>query len=131
MAATVHKEARLEPGLIPPEKALEMATIDGAKAIGWDDDIGSLEVGKEGDLIIVDIKQANWVPTFDFSLVPNLVYSGEGRDVLTTVVKGEILMENRELKTIDTEQVLFEAEKAARRIVENLPFQLEAQWPVV
>lgn len=86
-----------------------------------------LEVGKQGDLIIVGIKQANWVPTFDFSLVPNLVYSGEGKDVLTTIVKDEILAGNRNIKTIDGEKALFKAKKAVQKIIGDLSFQLKFQ----
>jgi 5-methylthioadenosine/S-adenosylhomocysteine deaminase len=65
--ATVHKEMRLQPDLIRPEKALEMATIDSARALGWESDIGSLEPGKRADLIVVDVHRTNWVPVHDFS----------------------------------------------------------------
>jgi 5-methylthioadenosine/S-adenosylhomocysteine deaminase len=131
--ATVHKEVRLEPDLVRPEKALEMATIDGARALGWDAEIGSLEPGKRADVIVVDTRRTNWVPLHDFSIVPNLVYAGEGADVETTIVDGRVLMENRRLLTIDGDRVLVEAQRVAERIVHQLPYQetLRPRWPVV
>jgi len=131
--ATLHKEVRLQPDLVLPEKALEMATIDGARALGWEDAIGSLEPGKKADLIIVDTRRTNWVPLHDFSIVPTLVYSGEGADVETTIIDGRIVMEERRLTTIDVGKVLAEAQRIAERIVRQLPYQetLRPRWPVV
>jgi len=132
-AATLHKEVRGVADLIRPEKALEMATIDGARALGWDADVGSLEPGKRADLIIVDTRRTNWLPIHDFSIVANLVYAGEGADVETTIVDGRILMENRALTTIDVDRVLVQGQRIAERIVSRLPFQesLRPRWPVV
>src|SRR3989338_10118839 len=95
--ATVHKEIRLIPDLIPPEKALEMATVDGARALKWEKEIGSLEKGKKADVIIVETRRSNWIPMHDFSIVPNLVYSGEGADVESSIIDGKIGMENRKI----------------------------------
>lgn len=132
-AATLHKEVRLQPDLVLPEKALEMATIDGARALGWEDAVGSLEPGKKADVIIVDTRRTNWVPLHDFSIVPTLVYSGEGADVETTIIDGRIVMEDRRLTTIDVGKVLAEAQRIAERIVRQLPYQatLRPRWPVV
>src|SRR5262249_58945549 len=91
----------LQHDLITPEKALEMATIDGARALGWEAAIGSLEPGKRADVIVVDTRRTNWAPMHDFSIVPNLVYAGEGADVETTIVDGPVLMDGRRLLTID------------------------------
>ncbi len=130
LAATVHKEVRMLPDLIGPEKALEMATIDAARALNWDDQIGSVEAGKLADLIIVDASGSNWVPLHEFSLVPNLVYSGEGRDVETTIIDGAIVMENRVIKTVNTAEVLARAQVAAEKIVVQLPYRshLNSPW---
>jgi cytosine/adenosine deaminase-related metal-dependent hydrolase len=131
--ATVHKEVRLQPDLIAPEKALEMATIDGARALGWDGDVGSLEPGKRADLIVADTRRTNWAPMHDFSIVANLVYAGEGADVETTIVDGRVLMENRRLLTIDVDTVVAEGQRIAERIVRKLPYQetLRPRWPVL
>jgi 5-methylthioadenosine/S-adenosylhomocysteine deaminase len=130
--ATVHKEVRLRADLVAPEKALEMATIDGARALGWDAAIGSLEPGKRADVIVVDTRRTNWAPLHDFSIVPNLVYAGEGADVETTIVDGRVLMENRRLTTIDVEKVLVEGQRIAERIAQQLPYRgaLRPRWPI-
>lgn len=132
-AATVHKEVRLVPDLVRPEKALEMATIDGARALGWESEIGSLEPGKRADVIVVDTRRTNWAPLHDFSMVANLVYGGEGADVEMTIVDGRVLMEDRRLTTIDVARVLAEGQRIAERIVGSLPYQetLRPRWPVV
>lgn len=128
--ATVHKEIRLIPDLIPPEKALEMATIDGAKALQWEKEIGSLEKGKKADVIIVETRRSNWIPMHDFSIVPNLVYSGEGADVETSIIDGRVVMENRRILTIDVDRVLSQAQEAAAKIVARLPYRIQPRWPV-
>jgi 5-methylthioadenosine/S-adenosylhomocysteine deaminase len=128
-AATVHKEARIIPDLISPEKALEMATVDGARAVHWENEIGSLEKGKKADVIIVDCKRSNWVPLHDFSLVPTLIYSGEGADVETVIIDGRIVMEKRKIQTVNAKKVLRQAQRATERLVRKLPFKLKPRWP--
>jgi len=132
LAATVHKEIRMVPNLVSPEKALEMATIDAARAIGWEDQIGSLEVGKLADVIVVDASGTNWIPMHDFSIIPNLVYSGDGNDVVTTIINGVLAMEERKLVNVDVSSVTRRAQHAAERIVERLPYrsQLQPRWKV-
>ncbi|MBI2361387.1 MAG: amidohydrolase [Deltaproteobacteria bacterium] len=129
-AATVHKEARLVADLIVPEKALEMATIDGARAVHWDHEIGSLEKGKKADIIIVEARRSNWIPMHDFSIVPNLVYSGEGADVETSIIDGKVVMENRKILTANVDRTLSRAQEAASTIVSRLPYRIKPRWPV-
>jgi cytosine/adenosine deaminase-related metal-dependent hydrolase len=129
--ATAHKEIRLIPDLILPEKALEMATIDGAKALMWDDEIGSLERGKKADVIIVDSRRPNWIPMHDFSIVPNLVYAGSGDDVETVIIDGRIVMEDRVFKTIEPRDVLEEAQKCSEKIVAGLGYKIHPRWQLV
>lgn len=130
-AATVHKEARQIPDLIPPEKALEMATIDGARALQWEREIGSLEVGKKADLIVVDCARSNWAPLHDFSLVSTLVYSGEGADVEAVIIDGRVVMADRKITTVDVEAVTARAQQVAAALVRRLPYRIEPKWPVV
>ncbi|HTM06772.1 MAG TPA: amidohydrolase [Verrucomicrobiae bacterium] len=127
-AATVHKEARIIPDLIAPEKAVEMATIDGARAVHWEKEIGSLEKGKKADVIIVDTKRSNWVPLHDFSLVPTLVYSGEGADVETSIIDGRVIMEKRKIKTVNVKTILRRAQRATEKLLKKLPYKLEPKW---
>src|SRR5262249_25042053 len=115
--ATALSEAHPVSGVVRPEKALEMATVDGARALGWDGDIGSAEAGKRADLIVVDTRRTIGTPMEDLSSLASLVYASEGADVETTVVDGRVLMENRQLTTIDVDRVRGEAQRIAERIV--------------
>ena len=87
---------------------IKMATINGAKLLGLEDKIGSIEVGKRADIIIVDMSDkldnVKMIPNVD--IISNLVYNNDGRSVDTTIVNGEILMENRSVKVINTKKVL-------------------------
>ena len=75
-------------------------------------------------------RRSNWIPMHDFSIVPNLVYSGEGADVETSVIDGRIVMENRKILTIDVDRVLSRAQEAAEKIVAKLPYKIEPRWPI-
>lgn len=93
---------------ITSKEAIKMATINGAKLLGLEDKIGSIEEGKDADLILINIEPSldniTKIPNND--IISNLVYNTSGRDVDTTIVKGNVLMENRKMKTIDIEQVV-------------------------
>ncbi|MDY3867997.1 MAG: amidohydrolase family protein [Pyramidobacter sp.] len=90
--------------LLPPGKLLEMVTIDAAKAVGWDDEIGSLEAGKKADIIVVNMWQPHLVP--DIMPVHRLIYEAVGHDVETVMVDGRIIMEQRKVLTVDEPSVL-------------------------
>lgn len=111
MAALIHKGRRLDPTIVNSQTVLDMATVNGAKALGWDKEIGSLEPGKKADLIIIDFNQPHLAPVHN--IVSHLVYSALGGDVETTIINGKIVMENRRLKEVDEGKILSEAEKLA------------------
>jgi 5-methylthioadenosine/S-adenosylhomocysteine deaminase len=113
LAATVHNEARVDATLIPAVQALALATEHGARAAQWPS-LGSLVPGMGADLIIVDLMQPHLVPVHD--VIGNLVYCASGRDVVTTIVDGKILMEDREVRTIDEATALAEARSRAERL---------------
>lgn len=79
-------------------------------------------------MIIVDTHRSNWIPIHDFSIVPNLVYSGE--DVETSIIDGRVVMENRKILTIAVDSVLKRAQKAAAEIISNLPYKTQPRWPI-
>lgn len=110
-AALLHKGRRLDPTIINSQTVLDMATVNGAKALGWDQEIGSLESGKKADLIIVDFNRPHLAPVHN--IVSHLVYSASGSDVETTIINGKIVMENRRLNKVDEKEILSEAEKLA------------------
>ena len=97
---------------IDSKDVIKMATINGAKLLGLEDKIGSIEEGKEADIIIVDIspKLDNIKMLPNKNIISNLVYNTEGRNVDTTIVKGNILMENRKITILDTKQIIREFE---------------------
>jgi 5-methylthioadenosine/S-adenosylhomocysteine deaminase len=120
----------MDPTVFPPEKALEMATIDGARALMWEDKIGSLEPGKKADIILIDTKKSNWVPIHEFSIVPNLVYSGDGGDVDTAIIDGNVVMENRKVKTMDEHSILQKVQRASEEIRERSHVRILPRWKV-
>ena len=104
-------------------EVLLMGTIEGARAMGLGDHIGSLEVGKQADLIVVDVNTANILPIIDApvrTLVPNLIYAGTGKEVQTMVVAGRIVMRDREILTLSESQVRAEAQHQAELIGERV-----------
>ncbi len=101
-AAKVHKLNQGNPTVMSAWEVLRMATIDGAKALGLSD-VGSLSPGKKADLIVVDFNQPHLMPLYD--PVSHLVYVASGKDVITTIVGGKILMQDRKLLTLDMEEI--------------------------
>ena len=113
-AAFLHKLVAGDPRAIPAPVALEMATIGGARAMGMDHEIGSLEAGKRADLIVVSMRAARQTPMYD--PVSHIVYVTRGDDVRTTVVNGKVLMRDRRVLTLDRRQVLADAESFAVKV---------------
>ena len=102
------------PEIMPAWKALRMATIEGARAIGADDIIGSLEAGKQADFIAVDLFVPSMLPVYTYpmrNIVPNLVYSARGNEVVLSVVNGRIIMKDQKMLTIDEQEYLQEIQK--------------------
>ena len=93
---------------LPARRVLRMATIDGARALGLAEEIGSLEAGKRADINIVDLDRLHTTPGPD--VVSTLVYAAEASDVRTVIIDGEVLMEDRELKTLEEREVITEAQ---------------------
>lgn len=113
-ASLLQKVATLDPKVLTSEETLAMATINGARTLGLENEIGSIEVGKKADLILIDTDEANMTP--DSSCISsNVVYAAKGSNVDTTICNGKILMENRKLTTLDEEEIY---KKARAAIVE-------------
>jgi 5-methylthioadenosine/S-adenosylhomocysteine deaminase len=112
--AKIHKVATGNPAVMDAARVVRMATSEGAGALGLQDRIGSLEVGKAADLIILDLNQPHLTPMYHpFS---HLVYAASGADVLTTVIDGNVVMENRKILSFDLEAIMREVEKIAEKI---------------
>jgi 5-methylthioadenosine/S-adenosylhomocysteine deaminase len=113
-AAFVHKLVTMDPRAIPAATALRMATIDGARALGMEQSIGSLEPGKRADLIVVSMSSARQTPMYD--PLSHLVYVTRGDDVRTTIVNGRVLMRDRHVLTMDEGAVLAEGRRWADKV---------------
>jgi 5-methylthioadenosine/S-adenosylhomocysteine deaminase len=114
-AALLNKAHKLDPTVMPAYSVLEMATINGAKALGLEKDIGSLEVGKKADVIIVDLHKPHLMPVHN--VASHLVYSAVGGDVDTVIVDGKIVMRGREVLTLDENDVMEKAQEASDLMV--------------
>ena len=110
-AALLHKVHQLNPTTADAQTILDMATINGAKALGLEKEIGSLAVGKKADLIILDFNQPHLLP--HHNLVSHLVYAAKGSDVETVIINGQIVMEERKIKRVKENKVLNRIKKFA------------------
>ncbi len=121
-ASLLQKVHHLNARVMPAEETLRLATIYGARTLGLEDEIGSLETGKKADIILVDLKKPHMAPilTEDYAnVVPNLVFSANGGDVHTVLVDGEIVVENRRLKHADALSLVEETTLCTRNLIER------------
>jgi 5-methylthioadenosine/S-adenosylhomocysteine deaminase len=115
-ASFLQKHATRDPRALPARLALRMATIDGARVLGMDREVGSLEAGKRADLLVVSMSAARQIPQYDpFS---HLVYVTRGDDVRTVVVNGRVIMRDRKVLTLNEDEVLADARAWATRVRE-------------
>lgn len=115
VAALLQKMMYSDSKVMPSKVVVKMATINGAKALGLEREIGSLEVGKKADILLVDLKKPHLTPLHD--IYADLVYSVQASDVDTVIVDGRVLMENRTVKTLDEETVMEKAQQAAYNLL--------------
>lgn len=119
LTAILNKCKFHDPACMPAWKVLRMATIEGANALGISDVTGSIEVGKDADIIFIDLGCSTMSPIYTQpmrNLVPNLVYSARGNEVDTVMVKGRLLVENGVPLTFDLRQAVADMQQVADRI---------------
>jgi cytosine/adenosine deaminase-related metal-dependent hydrolase len=116
-ASLLHKVRTLDPLTMNAETVLEMATLRGASAVGLERKIGSIEVGKKADLILLNLQKPHLTPTFN--PISSIVYAGEGPDVETVIIDGKMVMENRVVKTLDEERIIHVASERAGKLVKR------------
>lgn len=116
-AALLAKVRASNAAALPAAEAFEMATIDGARALGWDDAIGSLEIGKKADLAVVRIDELHQEPAGN--VYSRLVYATRGSDVEHVLVDGRVVVSSRELQTLDAEKVKQDARRELKRVYER------------
>lgn len=118
-ASLLQKVSTLDPKVLNSHEAIAMGTIKGAEALGLDDEIGSIEVGKKADIILIDTNSANMVPDSS-TLTSNIIYSANGSNVDTTICNGKILMENKKLTVLDEQEIYDKARQAIKNLKEAI-----------
>ncbi len=115
-ASLLQKSSRWDARALPAQKAFDLATIDAARALGADKDIGSIEVGKRADLAVVSLRRAHTTPFYPANVMSHLVYSCRGSDVVATIVDGAVLMEGGSVRTVDEADVVSRAQETAHEL---------------
>jgi 5-methylthioadenosine/S-adenosylhomocysteine deaminase len=115
--AKLHKVVNLDPTVLAAERVVRMATLDGARALGLEGEIGSIEPGKQADLILVDTRTPHLTPIYHPASA--VVYSAKGSDVRTVMVAGRLLVHERSLVAIDVEEVMDQAARIGRVVQER------------
>ena len=105
--ALLHKVNNFDPTAISAKEVVKMATTHGAKVLGMEKEIGSLEIGKKADIITINLDKPHLTPIYD--PYSHLVYCVNGEDVENVIVNGKVIMKNREVKTLDEEKILKQA----------------------
>lgn len=118
LAAKLQKIARMNPRALPEKQVVEMATINGARALHLEKIIGSLETGKKADLILVDIGAPHATPMYD--VYSELVYALKASDVRTVVIAGNVVMRDRRMLTLDEKEILAKAEEYKKKVTSSL-----------
>ena len=129
LVAGLFKDSRRDPHMVPSEKAFEMATLGGAKAILSDHEIGSLEVGKRADLVLHDRMRPEWTPLLN--VANQLVWSADGRGVHTVFVDGAKVVDDYKMTTINEADLYSRAQTAAEAIVLRSGLPDRAKWPTI
>ncbi len=121
LAAKLAKITKMDPLALNAKAVVEMATIDGARALHLEKEIGSLEAGKKADLILISLDEPNAVPMYD--VYAQLAYALKGSDVQTVVIGGRVVMRDRKLLTVDEEAAMAKAREYKKAIAASLGLQ--------
>lgn len=129
LAAVLYKDGRGSTSMVPAEKALEMATIDGARALGLESEIGSLEFGKKADIVLFDTRRPEWRTLFN--PVNSLVYNADGRSVHTVMVDGRVVVEGQEPTFVDEWELMEKLQVIGTNMLERTGTPVPQSWPIV
>jgi cytosine/adenosine deaminase-related metal-dependent hydrolase len=129
LVTVLYKDARGSTDVVPAELAVELATLHGARALGLEGEIGSLEVGKRADLVLFDTRRPEWRTLFN--PVNTLVYGADGRSVHTVVVDGRVVVENHRACFVDEDALIDRVQARGQRLLERTGIRFAPRWPVV
>ena len=127
-ASLLQKVRTMNPLTMSAETVLEMATINGARSLGLQGQIGSIAAGRKADLVIISMQKPHLTPVFN--PVSHIVYASEGSDVQTTIIDGKIVMENRVVKSLNEEQVIRNANNRAVKLLERAGIEISPKWVI-
>ncbi len=116
-AALLQKASRWDARAIPAQVALDMVTVEAARALGVASDLGSIEQGKLADLAVVSLRRPHTTPFYPANVISHLVYSARGSDVQTTIVDGRVVMADGRLRTVDEAAILERAQETAHELL--------------
>jgi len=122
-AAKVHKLVRNDPTVMPAREVFKMATVGGARALGLADHIGSIEMGKKADVVLVDVSRPELLPMYD--VYSHLVYTIKGSAVRTVIVDGRVVVRDRKMTTLDEAEVASKALELKARILKALGREIQ------
>jgi 5-methylthioadenosine/S-adenosylhomocysteine deaminase len=123
LAAKLAKVTKNNPLALNAKAVVEMATIEGARAVHLENETGSLEPGKKADIIILDLDAPNAVPMYD--IYAQIAYSLKANDVKTVIIGGRVVMRDRKLLTVDEQQVISKAREYGKSVAASLVMELK------
>jgi 5-methylthioadenosine/S-adenosylhomocysteine deaminase len=129
LASLIHKGRLLDPTVMPAQTVLAMATREGARALLWDDQIGSLEAGKKADLVVVNPNTATMLPMHD--PIANMIYAMREHNVESVMVDGRWLMRDRVILSVNEQDILEEAKARAAAVLQRAGIRLPQRFPVM
>ncbi|GIX46967.1 MAG: 5-methylthioadenosine/S-adenosylhomocysteine deaminase [Candidatus Tectimicrobiota bacterium] len=129
LVAVVYKDARRTTAVVPAELALELATLEGARALGLEREIGSIEVGKKADLVLFDTRRPEWRTLFN--PVNSLVYNADGRSVHTVIVDGRVVVREARPCYIDEWELICKVQTLGERLLQRTGIHFAPRWPVM
>jgi 5-methylthioadenosine/S-adenosylhomocysteine deaminase len=118
LAAKLAKITKMDPLALNAKAVVEMATIEGAKALHLETEIGSLEAGKKADLIVISLDEPNAVPMYD--IYAQLAYALKGSDVKTVVIGGRVVMHDRKVLTVNEAEAMAKAREYKQKVASSL-----------
>jgi len=129
LAAVLYKDARGTTDVVPAEQALELGTLHGARALGLERDLGSIEAGKKADLVLFTTRRPEWRALFN--PVNALVYAADGRSVHTVVVDGRVVVDNHRATFVDEDALIDRVQAVGERLLARTGIAFAPRWPVV
>jgi 5-methylthioadenosine/S-adenosylhomocysteine deaminase len=126
----------LNPEVMPAEQMMEAITVNPARALMWEKEIGSLEPRKKADILLIDINKPYFTPLLDIpktNIVSNLIYAGSGNDVNTVIIDGKTIVQDRIIKTLNEEDEMAKFQRATEDLMKRSKYKVQKgqlKWPV-